>query len=84
VRCAIRALAEASGKLEILLGGVIVQEAKTDARIALEFLEQRHPQRWRKTTGLEHTGPAGGPVEHRIIWDIGQPPIETTATKVED
>jgi hypothetical protein len=27
---------------------------------------------------LAHTGPGGGPVEHRIVWDMGPRPIETT------
>ena len=28
-------------------------------------------------TAIEHTGPGGGPMEHRIVWDLGPKPIET-------
>ena len=42
-------------------------------------LERRYPERWRKATRLGHTGPGGGPVEHRILWDVGSPPVPVTA-----
>jgi hypothetical protein len=71
----VRALAEAEALLETVLVQQVVAEAKTNARMALKYLERRHPERWRKTTGLEHTGPGGGPVEHRIVWDMGPKPI---------
>jgi hypothetical protein len=34
-------------------------------------LERRYPERWGKATRLGHTGPGGGPVEHRFCgtWD---------------
>ena len=47
--------------------------------MALKYLVRRHPDRWRKAAALEHTGPGGGPMEHRIVWDLGPKPIETTA-----
>jgi hypothetical protein len=50
--------------------------ARKDPEIALKFLERRHPERWRPKTALEHTGPGGGPVEHRIVWDMGPRPID--------
>jgi hypothetical protein len=52
--------------------------------MALKFLERRHPDRWRRATALEHTGPGGGPVEHRIVWGMGPRPIETTAVPADD
>jgi hypothetical protein len=42
-------------------------------------LERRYPERWGKATRLGHTGPGGGPVEHRILWDVGSPPVPVTA-----
>jgi hypothetical protein len=75
----VRALAEAEALLETLLVQQVVAHAKVDAKMALRYLERRHPDRWRKATTFEHTGPAGGPVEHRIVWDMGPKPIETTA-----
>ena len=41
-------------------------------------LERRYPERWRKATRLGHTGPGGGPVEHRILWDVGPASIPVT------
>jgi hypothetical protein len=73
----VRALAEAEALLETLLVQQVVAQAKADAKMALQYLERRHPDRWRKATMLEHTAPGGGPVEHRIVWDLGPKPIET-------
>ena len=75
----VRALTEAEALLETPLVQQEVAQAKVDAKMALKYLERRHPDRWRKATTFEHTGPAGGPVEHRIVWDMGPKPIETTA-----
>jgi transposase len=80
----VRALAEAEGLLETVLVQGIVAEARKDPEMALKFLERRHPDRWRRATALEHTGPGGGPVEHRILWDMGPRPIETTATSRDE
>jgi hypothetical protein len=73
------ALTEAEALLETLLVQRVVAQAKVDAKMALKYLERRHPDRWRKATMLEHTTPRSGPVEHRIVWDMGPKPIETTA-----
>jgi hypothetical protein len=43
----VRALAEAQALLETVLVQQVVAEAKTNARIALMYLERRHPERWR-------------------------------------
>ena len=75
----VRALTEAEALLETPLVQQVVAHAKVDAKMALKYLERRHPDRWRKATTFEHTGPAGGPVEHRIVWDMGPKPIETKA-----
>jgi hypothetical protein len=71
-------MAEAAGLLETVLVQTIVAAARKDPEIALKFLERRHPERWRPKTALEHTGPGGGPVEHRIVWDMGPRPIDVT------
>jgi hypothetical protein len=42
-------------------------------------LKRRYPEGWREATRLGHTGPGGGPVEHRILWDMGPPPIPVPA-----
>jgi hypothetical protein len=80
----VRALAEAEALLEIQLVQQVVAQAKADAKMALKYLERRHPDRWRKATALAHTGPGGGPVEHRIVWDLRPKPIETTALPAAD
>ena len=75
----VRALAQAEALLETALVRQVVAEAQTNARMALAYLERRYPERWRKTTRLGHTGPGGGPVEHRIVWDVGLARIPVTA-----
>jgi hypothetical protein len=46
----VRALAEAEALLETLLVQQVVAQAKADAKMALKYLERRHPDRWRKAT----------------------------------
>ena len=64
------------------LVSVVMQHDTIQKTLALLLekigLERRYPERWRKATRLGHTGPGGGPVEHRILWDVGPAPIPVT------
>ena len=57
---------------------VVMQHDTVQKTLALLLekigLERRYP-----ATRLGHTGPGGGPVEHRIVWDVGPAPIPVTA-----
>jgi hypothetical protein len=64
----VRALAEAEALLETLLVQQVVAQAKVDAKMALKYLERRHPDRWRKATALERLmsgtrGPVISPID---------------------
>jgi hypothetical protein len=50
----VHALAEAQALIETVLVRRVVAEAQTNGRMALEYLERRYPERWRKTTRLGH------------------------------
>jgi hypothetical protein len=75
----VHALAQPEALLETVLVQQVVAEAQTNGRMALASLKRRYPERWRKATRPGHTGPHGGPVEHRILWDLGPEPIPVTA-----
>ena len=61
-------LAEAHAEVRAV--ALIQKEMPDNARLALDFLARRHPERWGPKEKHEITGKGGGPVEHAHSIDL--------------
>lgn len=59
--------AEAQSESDIV--GHVVSAVPDDWRAGIEILQRRHPDRWSKRTQNEVSGPGGGPVELRVVYE---------------
>lgn len=66
----------------------IVQQVRTqvpkDWRAGIELLQRRHPDRWSVRTEQEISGPGGGPVELKVVYEDEVAPVEAEIVSEED
>lgn len=55
--------AEAEAEVQALARVQVAARSANHWQAAMTFLERRHPERWRRPSQLEVSGPGGGPVE---------------------
>lgn len=73
------ALTQARADAEVAAVTSVRRAMPDDWRAAAFYLERAHPDRWRRRDTHEHAGPDGGPVEHAVTLDPGDPEVRRLA-----